>query len=131
MFSNKVMSGLHPGAVYEELVAVRLVGMMLVVAVRRELRKNIIKVNTQTVGTGALNFMGNKGAVGVSFVLNEARMCFVNSHLAAHTHEVQRRNENFAEIVRRMQFAYDIQRIAIEEHEYGGITLKPRCMTRV
>lgn len=50
------MDGLHPGAVYEELVSVRLVGMMLIVAVRQELRQSI-RYATQTVGTGALNFM--------------------------------------------------------------------------
>lgn len=50
------MDGLHPGAVYEELVSVRLVGMMLIVAVRQELRQSICYA-TQTVGTGALNFM--------------------------------------------------------------------------
>lgn len=51
------MDSLHPGAVYEELVSVRLVGMMLVIAIRGELRKNVIRYSTQTVGTGALNFM--------------------------------------------------------------------------
>lgn len=51
------MDGLHPGAVYEELISVRLVGMMLVIVVRQELRKNIIRYSTETVGTGALNFM--------------------------------------------------------------------------
>lgn len=51
------MDGLHPGAVYEELISVRLVGMMLVIVVRQELRKNVIQYSTETVGTGALNFM--------------------------------------------------------------------------
>lgn len=51
------MDGLHPDAVYEVLVSVRLVGMMLVIVVRQELRKNIIRYSTETVGTGALNFM--------------------------------------------------------------------------
>lgn len=55
--SKKIMDSLHPAAAYEELVSVRLVGMMLVVAIRQELRKNVIKYSTQTVGTGALNFM--------------------------------------------------------------------------
>lgn len=51
------MDSLHPNALYEELVSVRLVGMMLIVAIRQELRKNVIRYSTQTVGTGALNFM--------------------------------------------------------------------------
>lgn len=51
------MSSLSPNAVYEELVSVRLVGMMLTIVVRQELRKNVVRYATQTVGTGALNFM--------------------------------------------------------------------------
>lgn len=51
------MSSLNPNAIYEELVSVRLVGMMLTVIVRQELRKNVLRYATQTVGTGALNFM--------------------------------------------------------------------------
>lgn len=51
------MDGLHSGAVYEELVSVRLVGMMLIIVVKQELRKNVIRYATQAVGTGALNFM--------------------------------------------------------------------------
>ena len=54
---KKLMDNLNPRARYEELVSVRLVGMMLVVIVEQELRKNVIKYSTQTVGTGALNFM--------------------------------------------------------------------------
>lgn len=54
------MDGLHSGAVYEELVSVRLVGMMLIIVVKQELRKNVTRYATQTVGTGALNFMVNK-----------------------------------------------------------------------
>ena len=56
-FRKKVMDGLHSDAVYEELVSVRLVGMMLTVVVKQEIRKNIIRYSTQSVGTGALNFM--------------------------------------------------------------------------
>lgn len=51
------MDSLNPNAKYEELVSVRLVGMMLIVIVKQELRKNVIRYSTQTVGTGALNFM--------------------------------------------------------------------------
>lgn len=53
------MDSLNPNATYEELVSVRLVGMMLVIVVRQELRKNVLRYSTQTVGTGALNFMVN------------------------------------------------------------------------
>lgn len=48
------MSSLNPDANYEELVSVRLVGMMLTIVVRQELRKNVIQTETQTVTSGAL-----------------------------------------------------------------------------
>lgn len=54
------MDSLNPNAVYEELVSVRLVGMMLVIVVKQELRKNIVRYSTQTVGTGILSFMVSK-----------------------------------------------------------------------
>lgn len=54
---RRIMSCLNPNAKYEELVSVRLVGMMLTVIVRQELRKNVLRYSTQAVGTGALNFM--------------------------------------------------------------------------
>lgn len=55
--SRKIMSGLNPNAVYEELVSVRLVGMMLTIVVREELRKNVVGYSKQSVATGALNIM--------------------------------------------------------------------------
>lgn len=54
---KKIMSSLNPNAEYEELVSVRLVGMMLTIVVRQELRKRILRYSTQTVGTGALNIL--------------------------------------------------------------------------
>ncbi|XP_031641168.1 type II inositol 1,4,5-trisphosphate 5-phosphatase [Contarinia nasturtii] len=115
---RRIMSSLNPNAIYEELVSVRLVGMMLTVIVRQELRKNVLRYSTQAVGTGALNFMGNKGGVGVSMQINEASICFVNSHLAAHSSEIERRKEDHDEIIRRMQFEYGISRRSIDEHNH-------------
>lgn len=114
---DKVMSGLHKGAVYEEVASVRLVGMMLTVAVKKSLRDRVSDCLTAAVGTGTLKW-GNKGGVGVSFQLDEALMCFVNSHLAAHTQEVVRRNEDHDEINRRMLFQKTFRGRSIEEHHH-------------
>ncbi|XP_055597447.1 inositol polyphosphate 5-phosphatase OCRL [Uranotaenia lowii] len=114
---NKVMSGLHSGAVYEELASVRLVGMMLTVAVKKSLRDQISDCLTAAVGTGTLKW-GNKGGVGVSFQLNESLLCFVNAHLAAHTQEVDRRNEDHDEIIRRMSFEKTFRGRSIDEHHH-------------
>lgn len=53
---RKIMDSLNPNTSYEELISVRLAGMMLVIIVRQELRKNVLRYSTQSVGTGALNF---------------------------------------------------------------------------
>lgn len=55
--------------------------------------------------------------MGISMQINEAFICFVNSHLAAHVHEVDRRKEDHDEILRRMQFEYGIVRRSIDEHK--------------
>lgn len=49
--------------------------------------------------------------------INEAFICFVNSHLAAHSSEIERRKEDHDEIIRRMQFEYGIARRSIDEHK--------------
>lgn len=64
-----------------------------------------------------MNLKGNKGGVGVSIQINEAFICFVNSHLAAHTQEIERRKEDHDEIIRRMQFEFGIVRRSIDEHK--------------
>lgn len=109
------MEGLHPGDKYIELITVRLVGMQLTIFVKESLRLSISKVSSAMVGTGTLKF-GNKGGVGVSLQLNETLLCFVNSHLAAHLADVERRNEDHDEILRRMQFSDGFKTRVIEEH---------------
>lgn len=114
---EKILDGVCSGVEYVELMTVRFVGMQLTLVIKKGLRTSVKQCHTDMVGTGTLKY-GNKGGIGISIKLNETSICFVNSHLAAHQSEVERRNEDYHEIIRRMQFTEGIRRRSIYEHDH-------------
>ncbi|KAK9401010.1 phosphatidylinositol 3-4-5-trisphosphate 5-phosphatase 1 [Crotalus adamanteus] len=73
-----------------------------VVLAKPEHEHRISHLCIDTVKTGIANRLGNKGAVGVSFMFNGTSFGFVNSHLTSGSEKKQRRNQNYMSILRFM-----------------------------
>jgi phosphatidylinositol-bisphosphatase len=89
---------------YRKIATKQLVGMLLLIYLRADWEKHASRVFTDTAGCGILGMMGNKGAVAARFQLFDSVICLVNSHLAADSKDVERRNQDYAEICRRLSF---------------------------
>ncbi len=57
-----------------------------------------------SVKTGIGGAAGNKGGVAIRLLLHSTSLCFVCTHFAAHQNKVAERNNDFAEICRKVQF---------------------------
>ncbi|XP_059201429.1 inositol polyphosphate phosphatase-like 1b [Centropristis striata] len=85
---------------FKQVAVQSLWNMRLAVFVKPEHESRISHVNTASVKTGLGNALGNKGAVGVSFLFNGTSFGFVNCHLTSGSEKVLRRNQNFVDILR-------------------------------
>ncbi|XP_035509815.1 phosphatidylinositol 3,4,5-trisphosphate 5-phosphatase 1 isoform X1 [Morone saxatilis] len=72
----------------------------IVVLAKPEHDNRISHIFTDSVKTGIANTLGNKGAVGVSFMFNGTSFGFVNSHLTSGSEKKLRRNQNYTNILR-------------------------------
>ena len=92
---------------YKQVQRVRMFGLFLLVYVDEKLCEKkpavITDIYSAYVATGILN-VGNKGSVGVSMKIYETRFCFVCSHFAAHTEQLEKRNADFRSTKLNLKF---------------------------
>ncbi|CAN8062420.1 unnamed protein product [Agarophyton chilense] len=89
---------------YDIVAEKQLVGIMILVFVRKNHSAFLSDVKISTAATGFLNAVGNKGAVAVRFKLYDRTIACVSCHLTAHTGNVERRNQDFRDVVRKAVF---------------------------
>ncbi|KAJ7320397.1 hypothetical protein JRQ81_019908 [Phrynocephalus forsythii] len=85
---------------YRPIAMQSLWNIKIAVLVKPEHENRISHVSTSSVKTGIANTLGNKGAVGVSFMFNGTSFGFVNCHLTSGSEKTARRNQNYLDILR-------------------------------
>ena len=105
----KSLRTLFNGKEYELIASKYMVGLcLLVFADKERVMPHVKSIMTSSIATGIGGIVGNKGGIGVSFLLRDTRLCFVNTHLAAHRDNVKARNSDFHEIRNRMEFSNSV-----------------------
>uniref|UniRef100_A0AAQ6A1E3 phosphatidylinositol-3,4,5-trisphosphate 5-phosphatase n=1 Tax=Amphiprion ocellaris TaxID=80972 RepID=A0AAQ6A1E3_AMPOC len=85
---------------YKSIAVQTLWNIKIAVLVKPEHENRISHVGMSSVKTGIANTLGNKGAVGVSFMFNGTSFGFVNCHLTSGNEKIARRNQNYLDILR-------------------------------
>ncbi|CAI2732473.1 unnamed protein product [Schistosoma spindalis] len=100
----------YTGGGYIRIRRVRLAGIMMIVYISAKLSIHLRhdEISQHIVPTGVLNVMGNKGGVCLRLTIFNTSLCFVNCHLAAGKEKIDRRNQDFKEIVRKMSLLFPI-----------------------
>ncbi|KNC52282.1 RhoGAP domain-containing protein [Thecamonas trahens ATCC 50062] len=92
-----------PGG-YTHVVSKQLVGILIVVCAKSRIVPHLKVLAVDSAGVGILGVMGNKGGAGVLLRVFDEEWLFINSHLAAGQSKEARRNQDFAELSRRLSF---------------------------
>uniref|UniRef100_A0A8C7LSZ9 phosphatidylinositol-3,4,5-trisphosphate 5-phosphatase n=1 Tax=Oncorhynchus mykiss TaxID=8022 RepID=A0A8C7LSZ9_ONCMY len=85
---------------FKQIATQTLWNIRIVVLAKPEHENRISHIFSDSVKTGIANALGNKGAVGVSFMFNGTSFGFVNSHLTSGSEKKIRRNQNYVSILR-------------------------------
>uniref|UniRef100_A0A8C7HZA3 phosphatidylinositol-3,4,5-trisphosphate 5-phosphatase n=1 Tax=Oncorhynchus kisutch TaxID=8019 RepID=A0A8C7HZA3_ONCKI len=85
---------------FKQVTIQTLWNIRIVVLAKPEHENRISHIFSDSVKTGIANALGNKGAVGVSFMFNGTSFGFVNSHLTSGSEKKLRRNQNYVSILR-------------------------------
>uniref|UniRef100_UPI0037E90BDC phosphatidylinositol 3,4,5-trisphosphate 5-phosphatase 1 n=1 Tax=Semicossyphus pulcher TaxID=241346 RepID=UPI0037E90BDC len=85
---------------FKQVAVHTLWNIRIIVLAKPEHENRISHVFSDSVKTGIANTLGNKGAVGVSFMFNGTSFGFVNSHLTSGSEKKLRRNQNYTNILR-------------------------------
>ncbi|XP_010554268.1 PREDICTED: type IV inositol polyphosphate 5-phosphatase 9-like isoform X2 [Tarenaya hassleriana] len=88
------------------VISKQMVGILISVWVRNDLRPFISHPSVSCVGCGVMGCLGNKGAVSVRYKLHETSFCFVCGHLASggRDKDGKKRNSDVADILSRSSF---------------------------
>ncbi|KIJ42241.1 hypothetical protein M422DRAFT_780052 [Sphaerobolus stellatus SS14] len=89
---------------YVKLTSKQLAGTLIIIIIKKELRSLVKEISASTAAVGLLGFIANKGAAAVRLLINSTTVTFVCSHLAAFDEYVERRNSDFAEVARKLDF---------------------------
>ncbi|KAI8596049.1 Endonuclease/exonuclease/phosphatase [Dissophora ornata] len=100
------------GGGYQKVMSKQLVGLLIVMYAKNDHAKYIKEVTAHSAGVGIMGMLGNKGGVSIRIRYKDSYLCFVDSHLAADSSQIERRNQDYQEICRRLSFPstnpYDI-----------------------
>ncbi|EAU84020.2 hypothetical protein CC1G_11458 [Coprinopsis cinerea okayama7 len=105
------------------LASKQLVGMLLIIMVKKGVRACFTDVQTVYAGAGILGVMGNKGGTAIRVSFTPAKgtkptiLTFVNAHLAAFDEMVDKRNQDFHDLSKRLNFPVSLPSKPEEEDD--------------
>ncbi|OMH85971.1 Inositol polyphosphate 5-phosphatase OCRL-1 [Zancudomyces culisetae] len=88
--------------------------MMLLVFCKNTEVDRIRQVQSYHMGLGLLGYMGNKGGVGIRMRIDETSIVFVNSHLVHEEGNASKRNYQFQELIKRMEFKGELKDVNLD-----------------
>jgi len=89
---------------YELIALEHMVGLCIMVLADASILEYLSDISIGNLATGSHGYLGNKGAVAVHMKVCDSAVVFVNCHFAAHQKDVEKRNEDYRNIISKLTF---------------------------